>query len=177
MNDFPSNYIPKSLSYSDRIIQSKNLKHSTNEYKKGKYIKRENLSSFVSKPSGHVINAKRMYNVDSLTPSPTLSKHTGCPVEVLNKIVNKGRGAYYSSGSRPNQTPESWGLARLGSTLTGGPSSVIDYHILQDCKKGSKPLTLAKKACKKKNKTCNRTVKKKTKYRTIGKQNKSKKTK
>tara|TARA_R100000231_G_scaffold112533_1_gene83426 strand:+ start:179 stop:601 length:423 start_codon:yes stop_codon:yes gene_type:complete len=45
------------------------------------------------------------------------------------KIINKGRGAYFSSGSRPNQTPESWGLARLASVILGGPSRRIDKSI------------------------------------------------
>ena len=35
-----------------------------------------------------------------------LSKKTGCSIKTLKKIVKKGMGAYYSSGSRPNQTRE-----------------------------------------------------------------------
>jgi len=45
------------------------------------------------------------------------------------KIIDKGMGAYYSSGSRPNQTPTSWGLARLASVILGGPSRRIDKDI------------------------------------------------
>ena len=45
------------------------------------------------------------------------------------KIIDKGIGAYYSSGSKPNQTPTSWGLARLGSVILGGPSRRIDKKI------------------------------------------------
>ena len=44
-------------------------------------------------------------------------------------IINKGVGAYYSSGSRPGQTPTSWGLARLASVILGGPSRRIDKDI------------------------------------------------
>ena len=151
----PQHYVPKSLSGTDKKKQLKNLKQAQQEYKKGKYIPRDKLSSFVSKPSKHVENAKKMYGVENLIPSPILAKKTKCSEQALEGIVNKGRGAYYSSGSRPNQTAESWGLARLGSALTGGKSSVIDYHILEEgCAKNSKPLVLAKKACKKQNKTC-----------------------
>ena len=45
------------------------------------------------------------------------------------KIIEKGMGAYYSSGSRPNQTPMSWGRARLASVIMGGPSRKIDKEI------------------------------------------------
>ena len=38
-------------------------------------------------------------------------------------------GAYYSSGSRPNQTPTSWGLARLASVILNGPARRIDKTI------------------------------------------------
>jgi len=54
-------------------------------------------------------------------------------------IIRKGKGAYYSSGSRPNQTPSSWGVARLASALTSGKSALVDSHLLlKGCKKGSK---------------------------------------
>ena len=45
------------------------------------------------------------------------------------KIIDKGMGAYYSSGSRPNQTPTSWGLGRLASVILGGPARKIDKNI------------------------------------------------
>jgi hypothetical protein len=46
------------------------------------------------------------------------------------KIINKVR-AYYSSGSRPNQTAKSWGLARLASSVTSGPAAV-DFNIIDE---------------------------------------------
>ena len=59
-------------------------------------------------------------------------------------------GAYYSSGSRPNQTGHSWGIARLASAITSGKSAAVDYDILEKgCKRNSKALSLAKKAKKK----------------------------
>ena len=64
-----------------------------------------------------------------------LIDNTGCSNSILKKIVNKGIGAYYSSGSRPNQTAKSWGMARLASAITGGPASKVDFHLLKDCDK------------------------------------------
>jgi len=59
-----------------------------------------------------------------------LSKATGCSIKGLREIIRKGEGAYYSSGSRPNQTPQSWGKARLASSITGGNASLVDYSII-----------------------------------------------
>ena len=75
-------------------------------------------------------------------------------------MVQKGQGAYYSSGSRPNQTGHSWGYARMASAITGGKASAVDFHILkEECKKDSKALRLAKKAMIKYNKDTRRVKK------------------
>ena len=48
----------------------------------------------------------------------------------INKILDKGRGAYFSGGSRPNQTPESWARARLAAVIMGSPGARrVDKHI------------------------------------------------
>lgn len=44
-------------------------------------------------------------------------------------IIKKGKGAFFSSGSRPNQTPFSWGLARLASVIMGGNARKVDKDI------------------------------------------------
>jgi hypothetical protein len=78
-------------------------------------------------------------------PSKKLEKKTKCSLKGLKAIVKKGAGAYYSSGSRPSQTSQSWAYARLASALTGGNSSKVDYHILKEhCKSSSKALKLAR---------------------------------
>jgi hypothetical protein len=64
--------------------------------------------------------------------------------------VSKGEGAYYSSGSRPNQTPQSWGIARLASSITGGKAAAVDYNILdKGCNHKKKAFSLANKSKKK----------------------------
>ena len=149
----PQRYIPKILSTGDTKKQKKNLRKSRKLYKKGIYYERPKVKSFKSKPSPHIKNAQKIYKVDKISPSAELAEKTQCSQDALEKIVNKGRGAYYSSGSRPNQTAESWGIARLASAITGGNSSIVDYHILHDgCKPTSKALQMANKTCKKQNK-------------------------
>ena len=123
------------------------LSKSKKMYKKGKYFTRKFVKSFKSKSSSHVIKAKKMYDVDKIGATDELAKATGCSKSALAKIINKGAGAYYSSGSRPNQTAQSWGVARLASSITAGKAAAVDYNILEEgCKPKSKALTLAKRA-------------------------------
>ena len=85
-----------------------------------------------------------MYNINQATPSNLLAQKTQCKKIGLVKIMKKGQGAYYSSGSRPSQTAHSWGIARLASALTGGKASGIDLDILKTyCKPNAMPLRLA----------------------------------
>jgi len=151
----PQRYIRKSLSEKDTKKQKKYLRKSRKMYKKGKYYERPKVKTIKSRKSNHLKRAEKLYNVKKITPSNELARKTKCKRSALEKIVNKGRGAYFSSGSRSNQTGESWGLARLASAISGGNASISDYHVLKDgCKPSSKALKLARKTCKKKNRNC-----------------------
>jgi len=148
--NIPIKYLPKRLSIKDRKRQLKQLKRSRYAYKKHIYITRSKVKSYKSKKSQHLLQAQKIYKLNTIAINANLSKKTGCSIKSLRKIVNKGRGAYFSSGSRPNQTAESWGLARLASSITGGKTAAIDYSILeQGCSKNSRALKLARQAKKK----------------------------
>ena len=139
-------YIPDVLTKNDRNRQKSMLNKSVKNYKKGKYYTRSKVKSFKSTKSPHIVKAQRVYKIDKITASNELSRKSGCKKTGLVKIIQKGKGAYYSSGSRPNQTAHSWGRARLASALTGGKSSLVDYHILEKyCNKSSKALRYANK--------------------------------
>jgi len=143
-------YLPKRLTRKDRKTQSKMLLKSRRMYKKGKYFTRKAVTSFESKKSPHILKAMKIYKVNKIGATDELVRATGCSKKALAKIINKGEGAYFSSGSRPNQTGQSWGIARLASSITSGKAAAVDYSILENgCKPGSKALTLAKKAKKK----------------------------
>lgn len=145
----PIRYIPFRLTKKDKKRQLKMLIKSRKMYKKGKYYSRPKVASFKSKPSKHIRNAQKIYKIDHITPSTELAKATGCSIDALKKIVRKGEGAYYSSGSRPNQTAQSWGLARLASSITAGKSAAVDYNILEKgCDHNKKAFKLAKKSRK-----------------------------
>ena len=127
----PIRYVPKKLKGSDKQKQIRMLLKSRKMYKKNKYFTREKLKTFRSKKSNHISDARKIYKIQNITPNNQLAVATGCSISSLKKIVKKGEGAYYSSGSRPNQTPQSWGLARLASSVTGGRASVVDFDIIQ----------------------------------------------
>ena len=138
------------LTRKDRKKQGKELMKSRRLYKKGIYYSRPKVRSFKSKKSHFIIEAEKMYHVDKIGATNELAKATGCSRQSLAKIINKGEGAYYSSGSRPNQTAKSWGIARLASAIKSGKAAAVDYNILEEgCKPKSKALTLAKIAKKK----------------------------
>jgi hypothetical protein len=146
----PIRYIPKNLTKSDRKQQLQQLAKSRRLYKRGKYYTRKRVPSFKSRKSSHLSRARALYGIDKITPSEELARATGCSVEALEKIVNKGEGAYFSSGSRPNQTAQSWGYARLASAITSGNAAIVDYHIIEEGCNHSKPAyKLAKKASEK----------------------------
>jgi hypothetical protein len=151
----PMRYVPRSLSEKNKATQRAELKKSRKAYKqskskskgKNKYYTRKKMPSFQSKVSPHVIKARKVYGVEKITPSTELAKATKCKKATLRRIEQKGQGAYYSSGSRPNQTAHSWGRARLASAITGGKASAVDLKLLEaGCEKQSKALKLAKKA-------------------------------
>jgi DNA invertase Pin-like site-specific DNA recombinase len=140
-------YLPKRLTKKDKKLQSDMLVKSKKLYKKGIYFTRKPIKSFRSKTSKYVTKAKKKYNVNKIGATNELARASGCSKSTLEKIINKGRGAYYSSGSRPNQTAESWGIARLASALTAGKAGAVDYNLLVNgCKKNSIGYKMAIKA-------------------------------
>jgi len=116
-------YVPKSLSKEDREKQIKSIKKGTDRPK----------VNYKSKRSSWVIKFEKKYN-KPITDIDFISKNiiskTG-----INKILDKGMGAYYSAGSRPNQTKESWAYARLASVIMGGKAREVDKDIWEKYKK------------------------------------------
>jgi hypothetical protein len=146
----PIRYLPKNLSKKDKKKQVSMLVKSRKLYKKKKYFTRKKVSSYKSKTSNHILNARKIYGVEKIIPSKELANKTGCTISALKKIVNKGAGAYFSSGSRPNQTGQSWGLARLASSITGGKAAAVDYDIInKGCQHNKKAFILASRAKRK----------------------------
>jgi len=112
----PSQYL-KGLKGADRQKQIKSIIEQTERPKTDVKNKRSGWVKKFEDKYGHKISDKEWIHKNIITK-------TG-----QQKIIDKGMGAYYSSGSRPNQTPTSWGLARLASVILNGPSRRIDKDI------------------------------------------------
>lgn len=119
----PKQYVPKSLSPEDKKKQIKSIKEGKD---------RPKVDSFKSKRSSHVIKFEKRYG-KKITDDEWIGKNLLRPAGI-KQILKKGAGAYYSSGSRPNQTVASWSRARLASALTGGGAEKIDKDILEKYK-------------------------------------------
>jgi hypothetical protein len=145
----PIRYLPRKLTRKDKSKQVRMLMRSRRLYKSNKYYMRKEVPSYKSKTSSHIVDARRIYNIKNVEPNKELAMKTGCTIGALRKIVSKGEGAYYSSGSRPNQTPQSWGMARLASSLTAGKSAAVDYNIIKNgCNHKKRAFILANRAKK-----------------------------
>jgi Family of unknown function (DUF5824) len=146
----PLKYVPHSLTKKNKDKQIHMLQQSRRAYQKGRYVTRKQVKSYPHQTSKHVIKARRMYDVSTIGATRELSKATGCSTNALQQIIRKGAGAYYSSGSRPNQTAQSWGIARLASAITGGKSAAVDFRILEKgCDSNMPAFRLAQSARKK----------------------------
>ena len=90
-------------------------------------------TDFKSKKSKHIINFEKKYNkkiTDKKWINDNILTYKGQKL-----IMDKGYGAYFSGGSRPNQTPQSWALSRLASVITGGGARKVDKKIWDKFKK------------------------------------------
>ena len=117
-------YLPKSLSKDDKCKQLISIIKS----KKRPYVK-----SFKSKKSSWTEKAKKYFKGD--TSLDNIAKVLNVDKKGLQEIIDKGKAAYFTSGSRPNQSPESWSRARLYASLgLDSKSRKIDSHIIKKYK-------------------------------------------
>jgi len=117
-------YVPQSLTESDKKLQIQSIKRQE---------RRPKVDSFQSKRSPLVksFEDKYGYKINQLDKiDKQIIKRAG-----IDKILAKGKGAYYSSGSRPNQTAESWALARLAGVIMGSPARKVDQKIWNEYKR------------------------------------------
>lgn len=120
----PKKYIPDSLTKQDKAKQKKSIEEKTD---------RPKVDSYKSKRSKFVVAFEKKYN-NKITDDEFISKNI-IGKEGIKQILAKGMAAYYSSGSKPNQTKESWSRARLASVIMGGKARDVDRKIWDKYKK------------------------------------------
>jgi len=111
-------YVPDTLSKSDKKKQIQSIKDKTD---------RPKLKSFTSKRSSWSKKFEDKYKT-KITDKKFISKNI-ISMKGIEEIIMKGKGAYYSAGSRPNQTAFSWAFARLASVIMNGPARKVDKAI------------------------------------------------
>ena len=119
----PKKYVPKSLSKEDREKQIKSIKEGTKRPK----------VDFKNKRSSFVVRFEKKYGY-KINNFSRISKEI-ISQKGIDEIMAKRRAAYYSGGSRPNQTATSWALSRLASVIMGGKARQVDLKIWNKYKK------------------------------------------
>jgi len=116
-------YIPDSLTAKDKVKQINSIIKKTD---------RPKLKSATTKRSSHVVKFENKYGykINELGKIyKNIISKTG-----VDKIIDKGMGAYYSSGSRPNVSARSWAYARLASVIMNGGARKVDKKIWDEYK-------------------------------------------
>ncbi len=120
--NIPSKYLT-GLKGKERQQQIKSIFEGKDRPKTSAKSKRSQWVSKFEKRYGTTITNKSFINKMIITRAG------------IEKILSKGRGAYYSGGSRPNQTPDSWAYARLASVIMNGPARKVDKEIWEKYKR------------------------------------------
>lgn len=118
----PKRYVPDTLSKKDKLKQIKSIMENKDR-PQVKYKERR---------SSWAVKFQDKYGVP-ITDKEYIDKNI-LKEEGQEQIIMKGKGAYYSSGSRPNQTPFSWGYGRLASVIMGGKARRLDKKIWEKYK-------------------------------------------
>ena len=88
----------------------------------------------------HRFNKKYGQPKDKSNSLSEIAKLTGIKRSALQKIYNKGIGAFKTAGpSRPNMTKEQWAYGRVYSSVMGGKAAKVDRKELREGR-GQKPL-------------------------------------
>ena len=112
--DIPKRYLPDTLKGKERQAQIKSIFEKKD---RPKVKTKERKSTYTIK-----FDKKYGDDIDKLKGGKSkknIAKVSGIPYKALDEVFKKGEGAYYSSGSRPNQTKDSWARARMYSYITG----------------------------------------------------------
>jgi len=112
----PRRYIPDTLTKSQRQKQIKSIFEGTERPKLDTKKRKSSYTIDFNKRYG-----KRLEEMKGGKSVKNIAKVVGLPEKALKEVFEKGEGAYFSAGSRPNQTASSWAYGRLYSYILGNP--------------------------------------------------------
>ena len=128
--NIPKKYLPDTLSKSDRQKQIKSIFEGKERPETKVKEKKSSWTTQFSKKYGDELDTMK-----GKRSKKNIAEITGIPLKAVNEVYKKGEGAYYSSGSRPNQTPSSWARGRLYAYIMGGKKvRAVDKDITEKYK-------------------------------------------
>ena len=113
--DIPKRYLPDTLKGKDRQKQIKSIFEGKDRPETKVKSRKSSWTTAFDKKYGKELDAMK-----GKRSKRNIAKITGIPYKAVDAVYKKGEGAYYSSGSRPNQTPSSWARGRLYAYIMGG---------------------------------------------------------
>ena len=128
--DIPKRYIPDTLSKADRQKQIKSIFEKGNRPKVKVAKRKSKWTIAFDKEYGKAID-----KLKGGRSKRNIAKVSGIPFKAIDEVYKKAEGAYYSSGSRPNQSATSWALGRVYAYIMGGEAvRRLDNHITKKYK-------------------------------------------
>ena len=123
--NIPKRYIPDTLSKADRQKQIKSIFEKTNRPKVVVKKRKSKWTIAFDKEYG-----KEIDKLKGGRSKRNIAKVSGVPFKAIDEVYKKAEGAFYSSGSRPNQSATSWALGRTYAYIMGGKAvRKLDDHI------------------------------------------------
>lgn len=113
--NIPKRYLPDSLTEAQRKKQIKSIFEGKDRPELKVKSRKSSWTVLFNQKYGKEL--KEMKGGKSVK---NIAKVTGIPHKALKEIFEKGEAAYYSSGSRPNQTASSWAYGRIYAYIMGG---------------------------------------------------------
>tara|TARA_R110000823_G_scaffold154486_1_gene285366 strand:+ start:1007 stop:1450 length:444 start_codon:yes stop_codon:yes gene_type:complete len=113
--DIPKRYLPDTLSKADRQKQIKSIFEKKERPKTKVKERKSSWTTKFDKKYGEELDAMK-----GKRSKKNVAKITGIPLKAIDEVYKKGEGAFYSSGSRPNQTSSSWARGRIYAYIMGG---------------------------------------------------------
>lgn len=113
--NIPKRYLPDSLTDKEKKKQIKSIFEGKDRPKIDKKSRKSSWTVQFNDKYG-----KELKGVKGGKSVKNIAKVTKIPGTALKQIFEKGEAAYYSSGSRPNQSASSWAYARIYAYIMGG---------------------------------------------------------